>query len=84
MLITVKIWLMHLGESFNGSYFDKDVVDKAIPTLGYIPIVGFMEKNSQNEDDFSDHRYVITKENNGKKQKYLGVSYGVIISLFVC
>ena len=23
----VKIWLMHLGESFNGSYFDKDVVD---------------------------------------------------------
>ena len=76
----VKIWLMHLGESFNGSYFDKDVVDKAIPTLGYIPIVGFMEKNSQNEDDFSDHRYVITKENNGKKQKYLGVSYGVITS----
>lgn len=76
----VKIWLMHLGENFNGSCFDKDVVDKAIPTLGYIPIVGFMEENSLKEDDFSDHRYAIIKDNNGTKEKYLGVSYGVITS----
>lgn len=76
----VKIWLMHLGENFNGSCFDKKVVDKAIPTLSYIPIVGFIEENSLKEDDFSDHRYVITKDNNGKKEKYIGVSCGVITS----
>ncbi|MCM1223045.1 MAG: hypothetical protein NC548_52195 [Lachnospiraceae bacterium] len=76
----VKIWLMHLGENFNGSCFDKEVVDKAIPTLSYIPIVGFIEENSLNEADFSDHRYVVTKDKNGAKQKYLGVSYGVVTS----
>ena len=32
----VRIWLMHLGENFNGSIFEKDVVDNAISTLEYI------------------------------------------------
>ena len=45
----VKIWLMHLGSNFNGSVFEKDVVDKAIPTLEYIPIVAFIEDNKSGE-----------------------------------
>lgn len=76
----VKIWLMHLGKNFNGSIFSKEVVDKAIPTLGYIPIVGFIEENKSGEDDFSDHRYIITKDSKGIHRKYKGIAYGVVTS----
>lgn len=76
----VKIWLMHLGENFNGSVFEKESVDSALESLEYIPIVGFIEKNKQNEDDFSDHRYVTIKTDNGNEKKYMGIPYGVIKS----
>jgi hypothetical protein len=76
----VKIWLMHTGKNLNNSIFEKSVVDKAIPTLEYIPIVGFIETNSDNEKDFSDHRYIITKDEFGVRRKYIGNSYGVIKS----
>lgn len=76
----VKIWLMHLGENLNGSVFEKDVVDAALPTLGYIPIVGFIEENAAGEKDFSDHRYIITKDEKGVRRKYLGTPYGVVLS----
>ena len=76
----VKVWLMHLGENLNKSAFEKSVVDKAIPTLQYIPIMGFIEMNEDNEKDFSDHRYVITKDEKGIRRKYLGTPYGVIKS----
>ena len=76
----VRIWLMHLGENFNGSVFEKDVVDKAIPTLEYIPIVAFIEDNKLGEKDCSNHRYVITKDEKGVRRKYMGNAYGVIMS----
>jgi hypothetical protein len=76
----VKIWLMHLGENFNGSVFDKDVVDKAISTLEYIPIVAFIEDNKSGEKDCSNHRYIITKDEKGVRRKYMGNAYGVIMS----
>ncbi|MBO5828920.1 MAG: hypothetical protein J6R59_10790 [Paludibacteraceae bacterium] len=76
----VRIWLMHLGENFNGSIFEKDVVDKAIPTLEYIPIVAFIEDNKFGEKDCSNHRYVITKDEKGIRRKYMGNAYGVVMS----
>lgn len=76
----VKIWLMHLGVNYNGTDFSKDVVDKALPTLQYIPIVGFITRNSVNEDDFSQHKFVEVLTANGKESKYLGQAYGVILS----
>lgn len=76
----VKVYLMHLGENLNKSSFEKSVVDKAIPTLQYIPIMGFIELNEDNEKDFSDHRYVITKDEKGVRRKYMGTPYGVIKS----
>lgn len=77
----VKIWLMHTGENYNGSIFDKSVIEKALPTLGYIPIVGFItEDKIQNEKDFSDHRYIITKDEKGVRRKYIGSGYGVVLS----
>lgn len=76
----VKVWLMHLGKNLNNSAFEKSVVDKAIPTLQYIPIMGFVELNEDNEKDFSDHRYIITKDEKGVRRKYMGTPYGVIKS----
>lgn len=76
----VKIYLMHLGANYNGSYFDKEAVDNAIPTLAYIPIVGFIEKDQTGENDFSDHRWVTVEDEDGVKEKYAGQAYGVILS----
>ena len=76
----VKVWLMHLGKNLNNSSFEKSVVDKAIPTLQYIPIMGFVEMNDDNEKDFSDHRYIVTRDEKGVRRKYMGTPYGVIKS----
>ena len=76
----VRIWLMHLGENFNGSIFEKSVVDNAISTLEYIPIVAFIEDNKIGEKDCSNHRYIITKDEKGIRRKYMGNAYGVIMS----
>lgn len=77
----VKIFLMYLGKNFNGSIFNKDVVDAAIPTLAYCPIVGFIKSDKfSGEKDFSDHRYIIVKDDKGVRRKYLGSAYGVILS----
>ena len=76
----VRIWLMHLGENFNGSIFEKDVVDNAISTLEYIPIVAFIEENKSGEKDCSNHRYIVTKDEKGVRRKYIGSAYGVIMS----
>ena len=77
----VKIYILHLGQNLNETVFEKSVVDKAIPTLEYIPIVGFIEYDSdKSEKDFSDHRYILTMDENGLRRKYLGSAYGVILS----
>ncbi|AZV43717.1 hypothetical protein BAOM_3108 [Peribacillus asahii] len=76
--LKVKIWLMHTEENLNGSYFDKKVVEEAIPTLANTPILAYIEENSEDEVDFSDHRMVLTKEDGQFKIKYIGQAIGVI------
>jgi hypothetical protein len=73
----VKIWLMHLEENYNGSYFSKEVVTNAIPSVANTPILGYIE-SKDDDKDFSDHRMIIVKEKNGVKVKYIGQAYGVI------
>ncbi|WP_257984987.1 hypothetical protein [Bacillus sp. T33-2] len=76
--LKVKIWLMHMGENLNGSYFDKTIVEEAIPTLANTPILAYIEDNSEDEKDFSDHRMVLVKEDGQFKIKYIGQAIGVI------
>lgn len=76
--IKVKIWLMHLGENLNGSYFEKSVVEDAIPSLANTPILAYIEENSDGEKDFSDHRMILVKEEGQYKVKYIGQAIGVI------
>ena len=78
--IRVKCWLMHTNENLNGSSFSKEVIEEALPSLAYIPVVGFIERNNAGEDDFSDHRYVIDRNENGYYRRYQGSAYGVILS----
>jgi hypothetical protein len=76
--ITVKIWLMHLGQNHNGSYFSKEAVQAAIPSLANTPILGYVVERD-GELDFSDHRMVLVKNAKGKYElKYIGQAFGVI------
>lgn len=74
----VKIWLMHTGENENGSCFDKQYIEKAIPTLANTPILGYVEDNRRGDKDFSDHRRGFVTKDGERKFVYLGSSYGVI------
>lgn len=76
--LKVKIWIMHLGENYNGSYFDKEVVTDAIPSLANTPILCFIEEDENGNKDFSDHRMELVIEDNKIKQKYLGSAIGLI------
>lgn len=74
----VKIWLMHLEENLNDSYFSKSAVEKALPTLANTPILGYIEVNDDGDKDYSDHRSVIVKDEGNFKIKYIGSAYGLI------
>ena len=74
----VKIKMMHLGLNFNNSIFNKEVVDEAISTLYNTPILAYVEKNGNGEDDFSDHRQELSIENGSIKVTYKCIPFGVI------
>lgn len=76
----LKCFLMHTNENLNYSSFSREVIEEALPTLAYIPVVGFIENNEFGEEDFSDHRYIITKDNGEVKRVYKGSAYGVVLS----
>jgi hypothetical protein len=76
--LPVKIWLMHLEENLNGSYFSKEVVENALPTLANTPILAYLEENSDGDLDFSDHRQVLVVKNDSFSTKYLGQAIGTI------
>lgn len=76
--IKCKIYLMHIGKNLNKSIFEKSVVENAIPTLANTPILGFIEDNSNGDEDFSDHREEIEIKDNEVKIKYKGQAIGVI------
>lgn len=74
----VKIWIMHLGDNYNGSYFSKEVVEEAIPSLANTPILGYIECNSDDDIDFSDHRMILIKKDGKYEYKYICSPIGTI------
>lgn len=77
--LEIKIWLMHTGVNFNGSSFSKEAVEAAIPTLANTPILAFIEENSAGEQDFSDHRIILHRSEDGELDlKYKGSAVGTI------
>ena len=77
--INVTIDVLHTGLNFNGSIFDKEVVDENIETIKNTPILGFISKDSYADKDFKGHEYIITKtDKDGVTRKYIGSAYGVV------
>ena len=74
----VKLWFMHLEDNFNGSYFTKDVVEKAIPSLSNIPILGFIRDTGDGSQDFTGHEEELVVKDGDTEIIYRGSAYGVI------
>jgi len=74
----VKIWIAHTGENLNGTSFSHETLESMIPSLAWVPILGYIEKNSADENDFSDHRSRIVLKDGDIEHEYLGHSYGFI------
>lgn len=75
--LQAKIYVMHTGENYNGSIFEKEVVDRAIPSLANTPLLGFVKLN-ESDKDFSGHEVDLVVEKGEYKWKYKGQAYGVI------
>lgn len=77
--INVTIDVLHTGLNYNGSIFDKEIVNENIETIKNTPILGFItEVPYEDNKDFKGHEYVITKDENGIKRKYIGEAFGMI------
>ena len=77
--IHVTIDVLHTGLNFNGSIFDKEIVDENIDTIKNTPILGFISEDNYNGKDFNGHEYIITKtDKDGVTRKYIGSAYGVV------
>lgn len=75
--LNCTIDVLHTGTNFNGSVFSKEVVEENIDTIKNTPILGFIQKTSD-EEDFSGHEYIITKDKNSIHRKNIGSAWGVV------
>jgi len=77
--IDVTIDVLHTGLNYNGSIFNKEVVDENIDTIKNTPILGFITEVPYDDKDFKGHEYIIAKtDKDGVTRKYIGSAYGVI------
>lgn len=76
--INVTIDVLHTGLNYNGSIFSKEVVDENIDTIKNTPILGFITEVPYDGKDFKGHEYVVTKDENGVKRRYIGEAFGII------
>lgn len=74
----VSIYIAHTNENLNKSFFSKEVLTNAIPSLANIPIVGFIQVDNYNEADFKGHEQMIVIDDEGVSLQYLGKSFGLI------
>lgn len=75
--IDVTIDVLHTGLNFNGSIFEKDVVDANIDSIKNTPILGYITTDSYGTD-FKGHEYKTITDENGVEYVYSGSAYGVI------
>lgn len=74
----ITIDVLHTGRNSNGSIFSKEVVDENIETIKNTPVLGFIKEVPCGEEDFDGHKFLIVRDDNGVKRKYLGQAYGVV------
>lgn len=77
--IDVYIDVMHTGANFNKTSFTKDTINKAIPTIANMPILGYVVNELDDEDkDFKGHEHELRITDTDVKYMYAGQAYGVI------
>lgn len=77
--IDVCIDVMHTGANLNKTSFTKDVINKAIPTIANMPILGYVVNELDDEDkDFKGHEHELRVTDTDIKYVYAGHAYGVI------
>lgn len=75
----VTIDVLHTEDNFNGSWFDKEVVNANVDSIKNTPVLGFISMNKKTlESDFKGHEYILKKSDDGVEEKYIGRAYGVI------
>lgn len=77
-----KVYVQGVGKNRNFSYMSKENIDKALPTLSYVPVVGHLiEKFDEDGNSigyyFGGHDYTITKD---LQMKSICVPFGVVIA----
>lgn len=77
----VKIYAFGVGANRNFSYVSKDELDKALPSLNYLPVVGRLHEVTNEKGEvvghyFGGHDFTITDD---LKVKMLTVPYGVVL-----
>ena len=76
--LAITIDVLHTGLNFNGSIFEKDVVNACAESIKNTPVLGYIALNPDGELDFQGHMYRTIEDENGIKYVYAGSSYGVI------
>lgn len=74
----MKVYVAHTGVNLNNSIFSKEVLEKMLPTLSYIPILGYIDANDDKEKDFRGHGEKVSVSNGEVKIEYLTHAYGFV------
>ncbi|WP_347284073.1 hypothetical protein [Lactobacillus taiwanensis] len=74
----MKVYVAHTGVNLNNSIFSKEVLEKMLPSLSYIPILGYIDNNDDKEKDFRGHGEKISVSNGEVKIEYLTRAYGFV------
>lgn len=77
--IDVTIDVMHTGANRNKTSFTKEAINKAVPTICNMPILGYVVNEMDDEEkDFKGHEHELRVTDTDIKYVYAGHAYGVI------
>lgn len=77
--IDVCIDVMHTGANLNKTSFTKDTINKAVPSIANMPILGYVVNELDDEEkDFKGHEHELRITDTDIKYLYVGQAYGVI------
>jgi len=76
----VRCYVAHEKDNFNGSWFDKSVLESMGSNMAGVPIVGYISADNVNKNDFNGHEERLVVQDGDISIEYLGRAYGCIIS----
>lgn len=77
--LKAKCYVLALGKNTNKSYFSRENVDKAYPSLAYIPVVGHLMQNENGKYYLGGHDVKLAIEEGKYVLKSICVPFGVAL-----